>query len=286
MAANETTGTGDERSFGHAGNLSLRVVTYNIWGTNTPERYRTRRHIARGALAGSPAAGVVDPDEVWRRRRALLVGILDRVSPDLIAVQEADGGSGGPPWQAYELAADLTRRGRPFEVAGFDGGLALLSRLPIRSVTQHPAQRTPDAFGGAPAVLAVDVGAALVWVAHLPVGPQEAKPATAAALRTAAAAADRPLILCGDLNWSADGPAMAELLTGGVLADAWRDGGGADDAHSAPLPDLRLRLDHVLYRPVDGWHAADAELLGAEPDADGLFPSDHCGLSVTLHRHG
>jgi endonuclease/exonuclease/phosphatase family metal-dependent hydrolase len=263
---------------------AVRVVTYNIWGRNTPADYWTRRGTVRGALPGSPAADLADRAAVWHRRRAMLLEVLVDADPDLVALQEVSAGLDGRSSQAEELAAGLSRPGSRFAVAETHHGLALLSRLPVRGRAERAIPSAPDAIGGHETILEVDIGSAVVWVVHLPVGPAAVKPGYATALRTAAATVDQPLLVCGDLNWAADSPAMAELLADGLLADGWVRGGGRPEALTMPLPAPVWRLDHVLYRPQDDWWPVSARLLGAAADTDGLFPSDHCGVTVELHQ--
>ncbi|OKJ58718.1 endonuclease/exonuclease/phosphatase family protein [Streptomyces sp. CB02115] len=258
------------------------VATYNIWGTGVPHRYWRDRSVLRGAVEGSPGLGLDREETVWAARREGLVRALREAGPDLVALQEVVDPAGGGRDRAHELAERLGYHVAP-SGAGFTGGLAVLSRDAVLGCRQIPLRSTEGAFGGHPVVLEVEVAAARLWVVHVPVGPDAVRAARIAELGTLAASApsDRPLLLCGDFNCPADGAPMRDLLAGGELADAWTEGGGDPRALTMPMPGPTWRLDYVLYRPADGLTAGPGgRLLGTEPDAEGLFPSDHCGVAV------
>ncbi|WP_036372058.1 endonuclease/exonuclease/phosphatase family protein [Micromonospora sp. ATCC 39149] len=265
--------------------MPLRVVTFNIWGTGTPHRYWHDRAVLRGARAGSPALGEADERRVWRRRAALLTRALADADADLVALQEVPARAAAGAGRARELADGL--RGR-YDVAhsgpGPTPGLAVLSRAPIRARRAFPVPGF-GGFGGHPTVLEVSTCAVTVWVAHLPVGPDEVKEACLRGLEAAAVAAprERPLLVCGDLNCPADGPLMGRLRDRGVLVDAWASAGGSPAALTMPVPVPTWRLDHVLYRAGDPVRAATRPaLLGTACDDSGQYPSDHFGVALTL----
>ncbi|MFG1848477.1 endonuclease/exonuclease/phosphatase family protein [Micromonospora carbonacea] len=264
--------------------MPLRVVTYNIWGVGTPHRYWRDRAVLRGARAGSPALAEADEPRVWRRRAALLTRALADADADLVALQEvpAPAGSGGG--RARELADALPGR---WEVAhsgpGPTPGLAVLSRAPVDSCRVFPVPGF-GGFGGHPDVLEVSTPAVTVWVAHLPVGPDEAKEACLRGLEAAAAAAppERPLLVCGDLNCPADGALMGRLRDRGALVDAWAAAGGPPAALTMPVPTPTWRLDHLLVRAADPVRATRPALLGTACDDSGQYPSDHFGVALSL----
>ncbi|WP_229406082.1 endonuclease/exonuclease/phosphatase family protein [Micromonospora sp. NBRC 110038] len=264
--------------------MPLRVVTYNIWGTGTPHRYWHDRAVLRGARAGSPALAEADERRVWRRRAALLTRALADADADLVALQEVPAPAGSGAGRARELADGLPGR---WEVAhsgpGHAPGLAVLSRAPIHSWRVFPVPGF-GGFGGHPGVLEVSTSAVTVWVAHLPVGPDEVKEACLRGLEAAAGAAppERPLLLCGDLNCPADGALMGRLRDRGALVDAWAAAGGSPAALTMPAPTPTWRLDHVLVRAADPVRASRPALLGTACDDSGQYPSDHFGVSLSL----
>lgn len=284
-----SSGPGAFAERGHAGGPdpagTLRVVTYNIWGTGTPHAYWRGRSVLRGALPG--AAILAEPDEtrVWRRRRALLAQALSAAAPDIVALQEVPG-EAGEGSRAHEIAGDLwgTRDHAVVLSAPRPGGrLAVLSRYPVERHAERALRAAARGFGGQPALFEVVTPVATIWVAHLPVGPEDVNAACLEEIAGHAAAADqdRPLLVCGDFNTPAGGPALCRILAAGALADAWRGAGGPPHALTMPLPDPTWRLDHLLYRGSDPIRpVAGAALLGTEPDDTGLFASDHRGVLV------
>ena len=106
-----------------------------------------------------------------------------------------------------------------------------------------------------------------------------------------------PVVLSGDLNSLPDNPcdAMAIFYDAGFL-DAWAvampgipalTSGQTDDLDNVPSQ-LTHQVDYVLYNSPDVLNAVvgSGEILGEELDdrtPSGLWPSDHAGLSVTMH---
>jgi endonuclease/exonuclease/phosphatase family metal-dependent hydrolase len=101
-----------------------------------------------------------------------------------------------------------------------------------------------------------------------------------------------PVLLLGDLNSRPDGSttaSYANFLAGG-FQDAWAraypDQPGFTDAHPADLHELgspfNQRIDYVLMR--GGFRALRGAVTGENPSTrvDGLWPSDHGGLWMTL----
>jgi endonuclease/exonuclease/phosphatase family metal-dependent hydrolase len=256
----------------------LKTVTYNLWGRSMPATYWREREEVRGALPGSKTIEITDEMTIWEARRAQLERVLGEAAPALVAFQEVTGSPGAGRSRAEELARAV---GLPHVAQ--EGPLAVASRHPLRSARTRPLPVPAGAYGGCPYLLEADLGFATVWVVHLPVGPDSIKVACARMLLDAAAEPAGPLVICGDLNWPADGEAMRHLLHDGTLVDGWIAGGGHRAALTQPLPDRRWRLDYVLMRSRDDIAVRpDARILGDRPDENGLFPSDHCGMSVTL----
>lgn len=261
----------------------FRVATYNIWGAGLPRRYWLERSVLRGAVDGSAALDIDDEAMVWRRRRDGLVRALAVADPDVVALQEVVPSDAAGRTRAHELADRLGYRTVAMSEPGRFGGPAVLARRPVLSSTELPLRSMTGAHGGHPTVLEILLDAVRLYVVHVPVGPEETRAACIAEIGELAAAApgDRPLVLCGDFNCPADGAPMKDLLTGGRLVDSWIEAGGAPDALTMPMPGPTWRLDHVLHRPTDGLGVRPGPwLLGTEPDAGGLYPSDHCGVAV------
>ena len=88
-----------------------------------------------------------------------------------------------------------------------------------------------------------------------------------------------PTVLAGDMNEGPEGPAIRSLCDGGWI-DAWSAVRPEEQGLTAYNPDCDVRIDFVLCSKE--LVALDATLLGVEPDADGVYPSDHAGLVVEV----
>ena len=248
----------------------------------------------------------------WRDRQPGIRATLERLRPDVLALQEVWAGAGAS--QADELAAVLgmhavfaapsypvapTDPAHP-DWAGIELGIAVLSRWPIldSEAPVLPARhRSWD-----PVALAVRVG-------H-PTGPlpvvaaclEHGIPYTDDRIAQGALLADLatdprfdgpcPVLLMGDLNAAADSPVLRPVRD--RLVDAWLAGRGAPDAvtlpsghPSAPLeagPQLvDQRIDHVFFRAgrEDQQVLVEGVQLAGEP-VDGVHPSDHRAVVADL----
>lgn len=258
-------------AFTPGGTSRLRLLTWNtLWDRYDAERIHTAR------------------------RRPLLVEALSRADADVIALQEVE-----LPLLEMLLGADWVRagytlsdgpRGRDVETCG----LLLLSRLPVLEVGWH-------ALGPYKAVIAMTValaGQPLVVVAthlssdHSQDGPRR-REAELSELSAGLGAVEGDLVLLGDLNDGGPGPA-SKL----GLKDAWLEARGADDeaptfdptvnplAAVSSLSGIARRLDRVLVRGA-ALRPLAAALEGTVPTPpDGLFLSDHYGVSVELLAAG
>ncbi len=266
--------------------MQLRIVTQNIWGLNTPHHYWRRRGIHRGALPGSPALQVADPADVWRQRRSLLVTELARIDPDLVAFQESFCKSDTSSSQALEIARALGTSGNGYHTVDGLGGLAVLTRFPPLRVREHPLD--VDSYGGHPGLLEVTIstsaGEVTVIVAHWPVGSQEAKVLCAAQThQICRGLSTQRLVLCGDFNADSDSPPICRLLADGWLTDTWQPSSQVPNKPlTTPLPSPSMRLDYIFTAPCDTFILEEATIFGETPDSNGLFPSDHCGISSLL----
>ena len=223
------------------------------------------------------------------RRRPLLLAALEDADADVIALQEVEAGLLdlllGEPWvrAGYTLGTDPS--GRDIE----DGGLLLLSRLPVREAGWH-------VLGPHKAVAAVTVdtgtGPLVVAATHLssdhsPDGPAR-RLAELGLLAKGLGGVDGDVVLVGDFNDGGDGPA-ARL----GLRDVWTEIHGPGDrtptfdpgvnplAAVSSLSGRASRLDRILLRSVR-LRVTGAALRGDAPTTDGLYVSDHYGVAADL----
>ncbi|MFD6530341.1 RNA repair domain-containing protein [Streptomyces sp. NPDC060184] len=227
------------------------------------------------------------------RRRPLLLDALRAADADVIALQEVEPPLldllAGSVWVREEYVFGAAVDGR--DVA--DCGLLLLSRLPVREAGWHP-------LGRHKAVAAVVVetadGPVTVAVTHLssdhsPEGAAR-RDRELADLATGLTDLAGDLLVVGDFN---DGGPNPQSRLG--LTDAWAAVHGPDDrtptfdpsanplAAVGSLTGRVSRLDRVLHRAARLRPVA-ASLVGDDPDATGLYASDHFGVRVELAPAG
>ncbi len=112
----------------------------------------------------------------------------------------------------------------------------------------------------------------------------------------------RTPVLMGDLNSIPESDELRRLTGSAppfpngagplIFTDSWAavgEGPGytwtRDNSNSADAAFPRRRLDHVLVgwpRPKPAFNPLAAELVGVTPGPDGLYPSDHYGVVVTV----
>jgi endonuclease/exonuclease/phosphatase family metal-dependent hydrolase len=260
---------------------TVRVLTWNVWGRFGP----------------------------WQEREAALIGSLEALEPDVVALQEAWCDRGGQD-QAARLAKALGYHsaygGGTFLAEEWGTGSGLLSRWPI----EHHEHRefpvsAPDRWGGSalfgriagPRGMLSAFSVALDW-------PPHASAVRQASVRHLVSFVDEvagpafPTVICGDFNAPPDSDEL-RMLTGRTdpaapgfaLFDAWEmagDGHGHTWARTNPwaapalLPDKRI--DYILVgRPRRGGagHVVACATAGAEP-VGGVVPSDHYAVVADL----
>ncbi|WP_214408285.1 endonuclease/exonuclease/phosphatase family protein [Pseudonocardia lacus] len=252
----------------------------------------------------------------WRDRQPGIRATLERLRPDVVALQEVWAGEGTT--QADELAAALGMHAvfaspsyppAPVDAVdpdhvGVDLGIAVLSRWPIagHEVVAMPARHR----GWDPVALTVRVGHPVgplpVVAACLDYGVPYTDDRIAQGTFVADLATDPsrdgpcPVLLMGDLNAAVDSPVLRRA--GDVLVDAWTAGGGAPDAvtlpsthPSAPLeagPQMvDRRIDHIFFRPgrEDQHVLVEGVRMAGEP-VGGIHPSDHLAVVADLRWRG
>jgi len=259
----------------------LRFVTFNLWGENGP-------HARRLDLA---ADGLV------------------ALAPDVLALQEVRDVPGRLPNQAETLAKCLgfhVAFAPATEWGGGVEGLAIVSRFPVHASSSVRLPHATDTEGriALSACLQTPRGPLWVHTTHLSYrlheGRQREDQVMTVDTQIAARAAetDLPQILAGDFNTVAESDELRWLrgLTtlGGrrvFYQDAWATvhpgQPGVTWMTENPfrakmnwLPAER-RIDYIFVTAArrDGRGAVrDARVVLDQPDADGVFPSDHAGL--------
>jgi endonuclease/exonuclease/phosphatase family metal-dependent hydrolase len=264
---------------------TLRFVTLNLWGENGPHE----------------------------RRLELVIDDLRRLAPDVIALQEVRAVPGKLANQAETLAAQLGQShvfASATEWGGGSEGLAIVSRFPFETSTHQRLPHATDTEGRMilSARVATPVGGVWVHTTHLSYRQNEGNlredqvMAVDAAVATRAPGNDLPQVVLGDFN---TGPEADEIRWLGGLCtlggrrvfyqDAWATvRGGApgitwarENPFRARMNWLRAdrRLDYVFVTAPrrDGRGVVhDARVVCDQPNADGIYPSDHFGVMADV----
>jgi endonuclease/exonuclease/phosphatase family metal-dependent hydrolase len=258
---------------------TLRVVTLNLWNEQGPHEARLRR-VAEGLRALAP--DVVALQEVRER-------------PDL------DN-------QAATLAAALDMRhafARAAEWGGGFEGLAILSRHPIVAHETEPLPSPSEGRAVLGARIAAPGGEFFAATTHLTYrmadGLWREREVVAVDTFCRRFRGDGPGVLCGDFNAAPDCDEIRFLRGRATLADRrtyWQDAfacAGKGDGwtwtrrnpYTAPLGHLELdrRIDYVFVSPArrDGVASViESRVVLDEPDASGVWPSDHFGVLAVI----
>jgi endonuclease/exonuclease/phosphatase family metal-dependent hydrolase len=292
----------DETHDNERNNPHLIVATYNIWGFGEPWRYTADRGITRGAVPGSPATTFRLPDGIWPRRRQLLARCLRSVHPDLVALQEIrEDPAEGDRSQAQQLARDLGYHDVYAPAEGsdphaLDRALAILSPHPIVRSTYLPLPPDPDANIGRQTALhaAVDTPVGRIEFVTVHLTPRTETAQLDGITYLLGYLGNLPtkalIVLAGDFNAAPESRSIqmltreAEATRSGVeLRDAWVLAHPRDAGPTMPSHEPVARIDYILVGT--GISVVDAVRLGADPDGDGFYPSDHLGLAATLVRN-
>jgi endonuclease/exonuclease/phosphatase family metal-dependent hydrolase len=263
----------------------LRFVTLNLWGENGP-------HEARLGLIGAE---------------------LERLAPDVVALQEVRDAPGKLQNQAETLARRL-HHGHVFapttEWGGGVEGLAIVSRFPVVQAAHRRLPHATDLEGRTVLSALLDVPGGLLWVhtTHLSYRQHEGKQREDQVLalddevRARTAVNEQPQVLLGDFNSVPEADEIRWLCglctLGGrrvFYQDAWatvRPGApgvtwARDNPYRARMNWLRVdrRLDYVFVTAPrrDGRGTVrDAQVILDRPDADGVYPSDHFGVMADV----
>ncbi|HSS63456.1 MAG TPA: endonuclease/exonuclease/phosphatase family protein [Gammaproteobacteria bacterium] len=246
----------------------------------------------------------------WQARQPLIVDVIKRVAPDIIALQEVWGDERTN--QAAEIARLIGFSCAYAPASHIDGlgfGNAILSRWPIEDSqsVDLPSMPSEDGSRNCNAIyarIAGPRGAINVCSTHLSYKAEESgirqQQVTALCGFVRSLRPSRiPPLICGDFNAV---PVSDEIrmLTGKarppveglVFYDAWEVAGGEGpgftwdnrNPNAVPALEPNRRLDYVLVgKPAanGAGHVTAAKLYGREP-VGGLCPSDHYALSVTF----
>ncbi len=246
----------------------------------------------------------------WQLRQPLIVDVIKRANPDIVALQEVWGDETTSQAAGMAELLSYSHAYRPASyIDGLGFGNAILSRWPISEMRSIDLPSMPSADGSRNcnavyARIAGPRGDIDVCSTHLSYKPAESgiRQQQVTALCEFIAGLEKtpvPPVICGDFN-AVPGSEEIRMVTGKtrppveglVLYDAWEVAGGQDpgftwdnrnpNAVSALEPNRRLDYVFVGMPAANGaGHVIEAMLAGREP-VNGLCPSDHYALSVSL----
>ena len=230
-----------------------------------------------------------DKDD-WPKRRIQIVEKLKALQPDVIALQEVLQHETLPNqarWLAEQLgyAWYFVSIDPPGKVHRY--GNALLTRRPILARAQRALEPLEDSRSAGLLRIDLDGRAVDVYVTHLhwtdQGGPTRARQLADLMQFIDATSRGFPVVVAGDFNATADAPELADLRAGFVDAYGFQHP-QADPASSSTL-NLHYftpkRIDHVFFQR-EAFTPLASEIILNHADAQGIWPSDHYGMHVTL----
>lgn len=245
---------------------------------------------------------------LWERRRTLLADGLAALSPDLIAVQEAELRQDTARWLAAQLGMEHIHLTPKTGNWRHEEGLAILSRLPFQRraeldlITQdRVTQYVQVSVDGRPLGLA---NAQLYWMPGE--SPKRVQQVERLLNWLREIPGNPPLVVAGDFNATPDMPSILRMEEEFVSAYRAVHGREPDYTTPTPLPRSRgfllksmvrllkyielsrLRLARRVtldYIFVDRrLHVLDSQVILNRPAAEDarLYPSDHFGISAVI----
>ena len=222
---------------------------------------------ARGPVAPAVALRVMSynikhgrgMDDVVDLERA--AAVIRRVRPDVVTLQEVDVGClrSGSVDEAQRLGALSGMHavfGRFMDYDGGEYGMALLSRHPILSWTNHilpPGEEPRSAV--AARIRLPDGGPEVVVVGIHFYRTEEERLAQARALARILADETAPVVLAGDFNSQPDSPVMR------FLEETWTNVPKGSDRFTFPSNGPDIEIDHILVRPASRFDVLRLEVL-------------------------
>ena len=230
-----------------------------------------------------------DKDE-WPKRRTQIVEEFKRLRPDAIALQEVLQ-HGDLTNQAEWLATQLDYQWHFVSTDPADQarryGNAILTRHPISKRGQKPLRPLDDSRTAAFVRINVEGRLLNIYATHLHWTDQ------GGAIRTqqiadlmeyiAATSENMPSLVAGDFNATAESPELAALSEGFV--DTYGLLHPQADVTSRSTLNLKYfapkRIDHVFFQR-NAFTPVGATILFNQPDAQGVWASDHFGMLAEL----
>lgn len=210
--------------------------------------------------------------------------VINRVKPDLVALQEVDRNSkrvGGldEPAELARLTGMKCAFAKALDVPGGDYGELILSRYPLKDIRQDvfPSEQRCESRAVVSARVRLgDHGPEVMFAGtHLEHANSAVRLHQAQQL-TRVLAQRQPLaaILAGDLNAAPGSPVLK------AVCEKWQDATAGKPEPTWPSDKPRNKIDYILYRPAERWRVVSSEVV-VEPMA-----SDHRPVLVVLEWQG
>lgn len=228
----------------------------------------------------------------WPRRQVLIVEALRRLDPDVILLQEVLQDAALPN-QAESLAQQL---GYSWHFVSVDPpdrvrryGNAILTRPPPQSRGERLLQPLDD-YRVAGWVRASVHGRPLnIYVVHLNFtdrsGATRTRQISDLMAFVEATRGDAPVLIGGDFNTTAGSTELAPLRAGYIDSYAAGNPGvdpeGPEHVTLNRLYNEPARIDHV-FAQADAFRPTQARRILDQPEADGVWASDHFGVWARL----
>ena len=248
-----------------AGLLALMVPTG--WADDARTRPRLRV-LSYNIKHGRGMDGKVDLERA--------AAVINRLRPDLVALQEVDQRArrSGVIDQAAELGkmTDMHHAfGSFFAFEGGQYGMAILSRRPLREVTNH---RLPPGTEPRTALVAtvrpLQRGPEVVFAnVHYYQTPQQ-RLDQANKLLAILQQEIRPVIIAGDFNSQPDSPVLKLFAPGWTVPDK------GQDRFTFRSDRPRVEIDYIIYRPAAAFEIGKIDVL------DEAVTSDHRPVVLDL----
>jgi len=244
-------------------------------------------------------------DGDYRARMALLAEQLYQLKPDIIACQECfvceEAGTDTLKFLAGQLNmnylfANGREKRRFFEGEWLDSlsGLGILSVYPISAydIFSLPATGEDNDRKAPQAVIILPNGMELlltnIHLTHLKDIILRKSQAAFVAKRVASIPKNYIKLICGDFNAEPGSEEVAALIDTCKAVDTYKTGNGIEPRCSlleAYEVGGNICVDHIFALPLPGGkypQFINSAIVLNEPGVNGLYPSDHFGITTTL----
>lgn len=208
-----------------------------------------------------------------------VVGIINSLKPDLVALQEVDNKTTRV--NGLDLTSELRKRtgmlgvfGKAMDYAGGEYGEAVLFRYPVLEIKNNPLPHTPEAEPRTALEIHVELPnkKTIAFVGtHLDhVQDETNRMMQVRQIEELFTDVDLPMILAGDLN-AVPGSDPIELLR-----RHWTFADSNDPEPTSPSAEPKRKIDYIMFKPGRRWKVLSTKVF------DDKVTSDHCPFYAVL----